>query len=619
MESRAAPIAAEAAPPALQPLDYTSLRAVLTELRPAVVPSRFEKAQQRDPHTLQLGLRGLGGTTWLELSWLAEAPRLHGIPPPPRQGEGSTLARQLQHGLRGLALVELHQPAWERVVALRFAPRPGDAVERQLVLELMGRHSNLFLLDREERVVALARQVRSSQSRVRPIGTGDPYQPPPPLAAEPPRRQESAESWRRRLTLLPLPLARALLGAYRGTSPALVRQLLPQASWGDLPVQELQEEHWQQLWNRWQRWLEALEAQGFRLELEAGGGYRCWPAMGSLTDGPQMDCSQMDRSQAGRFRLGGRDDGGEREPPDPLALNRGLAAYYGTRLAERQLRQRRQGLGQRLRAAIERERGQLSQQQALLEAVPASGELQRQADALLCLENPGRERIEQAQTLYRRARKLRRSQAAITPRLELHRQRLAGLETSLLFLEQLEDPAELEGLERDLQEQLERLRPQGAAAERRDGARGRRRMGGAGSEGPRPLELHTEAGLRLQVGRNHRQNEWISLQQTRRGDLWFHAQEQPGSHVVLKGSERSPRQEDLQAAADVAAHFSRGRGNRRVPVLMVDAGTLQRIPGAEPGTVRHRGGDVLWGEPERALPLLARAAAAGERQPPPAS
>jgi predicted ribosome quality control (RQC) complex YloA/Tae2 family protein len=118
------------------------------------------------------------------------------------------------------------------------------------------------------------------------------------------------------------------------------------------------------------------------------------------------------------------------------------------------------------------------------------------------------------------------------------------------------------------------------------------------------LELRSPGGVRLQVGRNHRQNEWISLRQARRGDLWFHAQELPGSHVVLKGSEQLVAEADRQAAADLAAHFSRGRGNRRVPVVMVGVEELQRIPGAAPGTVRHRGGTVLWAEPERATALL---------------
>jgi predicted ribosome quality control (RQC) complex YloA/Tae2 family protein len=78
--------------------------------------------------------------------------------------------------------------------------------------------------------------------------------------------------------------------------------------------------------------------------------------------------------------------------------------------------------------------------------------------------------------------------------------------------------------------------------------------------------------------------------------------------VVLKGSEASPREDDLGAAADLAAHFSRARGNSRVPVVMVAAETLQRIAGAGAGTVRHGSGEILWGEPERGLRLLAQRA-----------
>ena len=633
----AAPAPAQALP--LQPLDYTSLRAVLSELDPVIVPSRFEKAQQSEAHTLQLGLRTLSGSQWLELSWLAEAPRLLAIPPPPRLGDGSTLAQQLQHGLRGLALVELHQPAWERVVELRFAPRPGEPVERTLVLELMGRHSNLFLLDAERRVIALARQVRDSQSRLRPIGTGDPYQSPPSQAGEPPRPQESFASWRQRLSLLPLPLGKALLAAYQGVSPALVRQLLeapgavltmPDAGHAQrvdaehaaagrlsasLPVLELSEAQWQGLWSRWLAWLGALEQGCFLLAWDAAGGYRCWsePLGGASPSrgGDAAGAGAAAPAATAAVRRDGLAEVARLERPDALAINRALAAHYGGLLAARRGRQRRQALEARLRVALERERSQLEHQQALLAAVPEADGLQRQADALLCLPNPDREAIDEAQALYRRARKLRRSVAAITPRIAVHQQRLAGLETSLTFLEQLEglEPREgeaaLESLEEELLEQLERLRP-GATAERQPG-RNRARRREANRAEPCPLELRSAAGLRLQVGRNHRQNEWISLRQARRGDLWFHAQELPGSHVVLKGSEAPPCEADLQAAADLAAHFSRGRGNRRVPVVMVPAESLQRIPGAEPGTVRHRGGEVLWGEPERALALLRRA------------
>ncbi|MED5469410.1 MAG: NFACT family protein, partial [Cyanobacteriota bacterium] len=88
------------APAALQVMDLSSLRAVLSELRKEVLPSRFEKVQQPEPHTLQLGLRTLKGLVWLELSWRADCPRLVKITPPPRLGSGSTVAQQIQHGLR---------------------------------------------------------------------------------------------------------------------------------------------------------------------------------------------------------------------------------------------------------------------------------------------------------------------------------------------------------------------------------------------------------------------------------------------------------------------------------------------------------------------------------------
>jgi predicted ribosome quality control (RQC) complex YloA/Tae2 family protein len=565
----------------VQPLDATALRAVLAELRPALLPSRFEKAQQSGSRTVQLGLRSLAGSFWLELSWRPEAPLLLAIPPPPRQGDGSTLARQLQHGLRGLSLVSLEQQGWERVVELGFASRPGEAPRRSLVLELMGRRSNLFLLDEQRRVIALAHQVRESQSRQRPIGTGDPYRPPPPLQGEVPRLGEEQASWRRRLLLQPLPLAKALPAAYQGLGPALVRQLCeglsPQAEPQGPPlaqrqVADLSEGDWQALHRRWTRWLEAVEGECFRLRWSRAGEWRCW-------------------------------DGGEEDTapgaPGPLPINAALASYYHAQLAARERLQRHDTLARRLQQALARERQEAERQQALLEAIPAGEEMRQRADSLLSLPSPSRPQIDEAQKLYRRARKLRRSAEQISPRLEAHRQRLEALEASLTYLEQAEGEATLAALE---EEWLELGgRPGGAEAEgqRRRGARRSRGLGE-----PQPLELRSPAGVRLQVGRNHRQNEWISLRQARRGDLWFHAQELPGSHVVLKGSEQLAAAEDRQAAADLAAHFSRGRGNRRVPVVMVPVEDLQRIPGAAPGTVRHRGGTVLWAEPGRATALL---------------
>ncbi|MCT0202586.1 NFACT family protein [Synechococcus sp. CS-603] len=556
----------------LQPVDLTTLRAVLAELRPPLLPSRFEKAQQPTPHSLQLGLRSQRGLHWLEISWQAEAPRLLAIDSPPRQGQGSTLAQQLQHGLAGLALVAIEQTGWERVVELQFAARPGEPCSRCLIIELMGRRSNLFLLDGQRRVIALARQVRQQQSRLRPIGSGDLYSPPPALQGDLPSRAEGMERWRRRLSLVPVSLQKALQQTYQGISPALALQLA-----GDqpeqacqllaMPVNALEEHQWQELWCQWQRWLTDLEQERF--------GFASGPSHGRVT---AYRCWGTEAPAAG--------------------VNAALAAYYGPLLARQEAVARRLQLEQRLLAARARQQRQRDQQQALLDQVENTNALQRQADALLCGLSPSRGEISEAQSLYKRARRLRRSVAAITPRLELHDRTLEQIDSSLTFLEQHADQADdLLALEQDIEALLDR----GSADQR---ARQRRPAPPKAQATPQPLELRTPGGLRVQVGRNHRQNDWISLSQARRGDLWFHAQECPGSHVILKSSEAPAGEQDLQAAADLAAHFSRARGNRRVAVVMVPSDQLQRIAGAGPGTVRHRGGEVVWGDPGRGAPLV---------------
>ena len=627
-------------------MDLTTLRAVLAELRPLLLPSRFEKAQQSDGQTLQLGFRSLVGRHWLELSWQAEAPRLFAIAPPPRGGDGSTLAQQVQHGLSGLALVGLQQEGMERVVELQFAPRPGDPVSRRLVLELMGRHSNLFVLDRQGRVTGAARQVREQQSRLRPIGSGDAYLPPPPAQGQAPRAAESYADWRRRLSLVPVVLGRALREAYQGISPALALQLAgdqpPQAA--DLlarSVDQLGESEWQQLHRRWQRWLAVLASEAFALSPGQASAYRCWQ------EGPDAAAEAEQQEPAGIQPLAANLQASQPQAsqslapqtlapqtpaPQTLEINGFLEAYYRRQLDGRRLQQRSLSLRLRLQQALAKEQAQCRQQQERLDQVEGSGALQGQADGLLCLADPSREQVAEAQALYRRARKLRRSVAAITPRIGAHQQRIEQLEASLTYLDQLllveqvspapaqapsQATSQAPGLgSAPLLAQLEELEldSQSLLAPRLGNRRQRRSGSASPASGQvQPLELELASGLRVQVGRNHRQNAWISLQQARRGDLWFHAQECPGSHVVLKTSLAPGGEGDLQAAADLAAHFSRARGNRRVPVVMVATDQLQRIPGAGPGTVSHRGGEVLWADPQRAASLLVALADRADR------
>ena len=560
----------------LQVMDLTSLRAVLGDLRTQIIPSRFEKAQQPNPHSLQLGFRTLTGMIWLELSWQADAARLVRIPPPCREGSGSTLAQQVQHGLRQLALVQLEQRDFERVVLFHFAPRPGETSVRTLVLELMGRHSNVLLLDEQQRITAIARQVRQHQSRVRPLSSGDPYIPPPSLQNLPPSLEEPFDQWQRRLTLVPLGLGQALRDTYQGISPALTRQLIniPSTDEGtpalsaSTPIAEISQKQWLLLHARWTRWLNQLSCGDFNLHLDEAGGYRVW------NEPPDSDSESASESESLSLRLG---------------------LYYRNHLNQRKLLRESLELQQLLEQSRQKEQAQRVEQVERLNATAGADDLQHQADAILCQAAPERESIERAQKLYQRARRLRRSIPSIEERLDHHDQRLELIDGSENFLTDL-----MQADWDDSDDRIRQLRELRVELEDLLTPRRRRRRSGPPQGQPQPLELLTQDGLLIQIGRNHRQNEWISLRQARAGDLWFHAQECPGSHVVLKASAAAASEQDLQLAADLAAWFSRAKGNRLVPVVMTGVEHLQRIPGTAPGTVRHRQAQLVWAEPDRA-------------------
>ena len=552
---------------------------------------------------------------WLELSWAAEAPRLHRSPPPDRSGAGSTLAQQVQHALRGLALVAVEQPAWERIVRLCFSKRPGGAVHRQVVLELMGRHSNVFLLDDNQRILGIGRQVKAQHSRVRPLGNGDCYVPPPALLARQPAADESCGAWRQHLLHQQRPaIGQALQHGYAGVSPSLARQLCAAAAVdGEAVTVELTEASWQALHRQWLLWLKALAARHFRFRHHGDGGYSVWQTAVAA------DVEPPDVEPPGSARI--------------IHLDLALAAFHHHHLLRSALQRDRQRLEQRLVKALLKTQLAIDDLQGNLESIGSYRHLQRQANLLMCRSDGQRRGTVNAATAgsqwavpasrstsipaspstptpsgsTTKARKLKRSRQAIAPRL------LVLSPAARAAAGQWAKNSPASGTSPTPSQQclllsaceavLFRLglagrkgRPVEAAAQWRGTRQRRSRPTVRGSRWQlcSPRRFAAPGGTQIVT-----QNDRISIQGSRRGDLWFHAQQVPGSHVVLKAGEGAAPAEaaDLQAAADVAAYFSRGRGSRVVAVVCSDVSTLQRIPGAGPGPLRFVHKQLLVGAP----------------------
>ncbi len=555
----------------IQIMDITTLKAVVFELIKEIVPSRFEKAQQIDSTTVQLGFRTLKDLIWLEISWLAESPRIVQIPPPKKFGDKSTLAKQLQHLLANLALVEIKQNGFDRIVKFKFSSRPGKEAEKELVIELMGRHSNFLLLNSKGKVITLAKQIKNSQSRLRPIGTGDTYTFPPPLKGLVPDLNESFNSWKNNICLIHKTFKNSLKDTYQGISPSIVLQIAGKdyneaVNISNKLVTNIEANIWEIMFNRWKEWLLDIERSNYNINLAGPTEFTVWGKKNSIIKHEKISLY--------------------------------LGYYYSNKIFERKINTVKEKIKQDLKNSKNDEIRKLEAQEILIQNISEYISMQNKANKILTLQNPTKKQIIEAQNLFKEAKRKKRSRESILNRIEFHKKKILDIENSELFLDSLKYQQNDDSQKKldkiiELKEEIEEY----ICISKKNSKFKPKRQNQQASN---IKEIQSPNGIKIQIGGNHKQNELISLKKGKKGDLWFHAQEVPGSHVVLKSSNGLYEDKDIQLAADLASFFSRARGNKKVPIIMVPIENLQRISGALPGTVRHKGGKILWGKAERA-------------------
>jgi predicted ribosome quality control (RQC) complex YloA/Tae2 family protein len=574
----------------VQPVDYTTLAAVVADLQQALIPARLEQVYQRDRTTLCLALRGLSGRRWLGVSWHRQAAGIALVEPPPKQPDTFTFSQQIWHQLGGLALVEVVMVVpWERLVALRFAKRPGDPIVGQIYVEVMGQYSNVILVNQEDLIVSAAHQVNERQSRLRTIQTGASYEYPPAIIADTPSLGENFASWHQKITLIPGDLAKTLLSLYRGLSSVLVRSLITAAAIAPgMTTDQLTETQWQQLFVVWRRWLEALDRQDFQPHWLDDGGYGV------------VDFGAV--------------------PKPTLAMQSLLQEYYGDRLAAQANQELRHQLSQRLQGLLQRLYRKRQDFDDRLVAATQVDAVRQQADLLMahlhCWQpgmtqielldfesqepvtiglSPDRNAVQNAQLLYKRHQKLKRSRGAIDPLR-------SSVQAEIDYLEQVQTAiAQLDGtlpaVDRiTLEEIRDELVGAGYLA-----ATAYQRPSATADSAAQPHRFVSPSGHEILIGRNNRQNDQLTFRTATPYDLWFHTQQIPGSHLLLRLAAGSqPSDADLQLAADLATYFSQARESELAPIVYTQPKHLYRPKGAKLGMVIYQQETVLWGKPQRA-------------------
>lgn len=569
----------------MQTFDYTTLSAVCSDIRANWLPSRLEQVYQRDRYTIAIALRTLKSRGWLEVSWHPQAARIHIGSPPPRSPDTFTFSQQLVHQLGGLALVTIETIApWERAVDLQFARRPGEPALYHLYVEIMGKYSNVILTDANNIIITAGRQISEKKSSIRPILTGEVYQQPPKLTTAIPSLDESQQDWYERVSLIPGAIKSQLPKNYRGVSPALVQSMLVAANLStESTTDKLTSKQWQGLFKQWHIWLKALQEENFQPAwTESGYTVLGWGAVEKVKDIQEL-------------------------------LNR----YYTDKFNQQIFAQLKHQLSQKLSNILGKLRTKAQTFEKRLQQSEQSDEYRTQADLLMAYLQewePGMEEItladfetnepvkiklqpdknavQNAQKLYKQHQKLKRARTAVEPLLAEVNAEIEYLEQVEAAISQIDSYLEAEDLQA-----LEEIREELIAQKYLEDSEYRRR---GSNDATTNFHRHqTPSGFEVLIGRNNRQNDQLTFRVAGDYDLWFHAQEIPGSHLLLRLEPGAvPEENDLQFTANLAAYYSRARQSEQVPVIYTPTKHVYKPKGAKPGIAIYKQETILWGKPQ---------------------
>ncbi len=568
-------------------MDAFCLAAIIRELQAVLPGVAIGRALQIDQWSLLLIFHRRQGPDGLLLSVKPGATRIELLSPPRKPASHSSRFGDLVASKTQGALIErVEQVGLDRIMAIHMRGGPlhgstglttGEAA-MTLYAEMLGPASNFFLVDRAAGAVIDRLRATSGRTKGETPGPGESYQPPLDNSRVDPRlvqENEFLELVRPRLIEGVEP-ARILTTCFTGFGPLMAAELVVRAG---LSTPASPDERARALWKPFCDLMSRVTTAAFEPRLLMGSdgepvGVAAFPLVTVPAD-HQISYSTMSEALTAY-------GGGHEQVERIQALRTGLLHRLESEV----------GAAERLTAKLEQEAtlyrdGELHARKGRLLLANRAGirrgqqmvELADYADpvqrALQIELDPACSLEENAQRYFALHRKAKRGAEIVGERLAETTKRLRTLQTMMKQVETARDVRELQRVDAAFACMARRRPIQGPAAPRV-----------RQSDGPEPRAFRSSDGLAILVGKSGTGNDHLTWRLARSHDLWLHAQGIRGSHVLVrlqKGKQAPPR--TLCEAAQLAAYYSRARGEAKVPVDYVLRKFLRKPKAAAPGAV----------------------------------
>lgn len=569
-------------------LDGIFLHCLKQEIEAVALDCRVEKVHQPAKDELILHLRGRNGMRKLLLSAKADAPRIHFTDyAPENPAVPPMFCMLLRKHLTGARLVAVNQTQLERVLFLEFegTNELGDKVLLKLVIEIMARHSNIILVNGNNRIVDAVKRVDFTKSSVREVLPGLSYELPPSQEKEN-LFSASLHMLSERICSSEKRISKSVQDVLQGVSPVLCREIAYHAAGEDCPATKASPDKVETalLWLK-----EAAQSPVPTLLLDV--------------DEKAFDFTFCPVNQY-------QGCGSQKQFPGFSAL---LDAYYFQRERSDRIRQRSLDLFKQLNILMERAFRKAAAQQEQLKACAEKEKWKVYGDIisanLYCLKkgspfydlqnfydetlpivripaDPSLTPNQNAQKYYKEYRKLQTAESMLADLIARSQQEGAYLESVLEELSRSDTERELAEIKEEL--------AAGGYLKHKKNSKNRRTKPLA------PMQFVSKDGYPILVGRNNVQNDRLTLRESKNYDWWFHTKDIPGSHVVLPVRQGEPTEQAIFDAAMLAAFYSKGRESTHVPVDYTIIKNVSKPQGAKPGKVVYVAYQTIYVTPDEA-------------------
>ena len=554
--------------------DGITISTIVQELNTTLKDGRINKIAQPEADELLLTIKTPKGQKRLYLSASASLPLIYLTDTnKPSPMTAPNFCMLLRKHINNGRITNIYQPKLERIICfdIEHLDELGDLCKKQLIVEIMGKHSNIIFCNDKGMIIDSIKHVSAQMSSVREVLPGRTYFIPDTMERHNPLTV-TKEEFHTLLADKPMPLGKAVYTSFTGISPIIAEEICHLSGIpSEITPRDLSDDMFLHFFNQFSLYFESVKEGNFH------------PVIYYRRQEP-VEFSCLPISHYNQYEV---------KTFESVSVL--LETYYSTKNTITRIRQKSSDLRRVVQTALERNRKKYALQTKQLrdtenrEKYKVYGELlhtygyniEKGAKQLEALNYYTNEMItipldtmktpmENAQKYFDKYNKQKRTFEALSELIE-------ETKDDITYLESVSNALDIALSEDDLLQIKEELIEAGYV--KRKFTKKKIKITN------KPLHYISSDGFHMYVGKNNMQNEELTFHFAVGNDWWFHAKGVPGSHVIVKTNGEELPDRTFEEAGRLAAYYSKNRGNEKVEIDYIEKKHVKKPAKAKPGFV----------------------------------